>query len=142
MTTQTTADVKQPIILDNSFMSLFILKDTFLCQAAFAAEASFAEQLEQDEDEEEGKFVPAPRFDGVNIHRLAGSAIPVRVNNPHTDFFIKCDNKLYQVMFVALSVKEGNDFMEANPESAMMASLQAGEVLPEMHFIVNEAPAA
>ena len=140
MTTQTTADVKQPIILDNSFMSLFILKDTFLCRAAFAAEASFAEQLEQ--DEEDDKFVPAPRFDGVNIHRLAGSAIPVRFNNPHTDFFIKCDNKLYQVMFIALSTKEGNNFMEANPESTLMATLEAGEVLPEMHFIVNETPVA
>ena len=52
MTTQTTADVKQPIILDNSFMSLFILKDTFLCRAAFAAESSFAEQLEQDEEDD------------------------------------------------------------------------------------------
>ena len=45
-------------------------------------------------------------------------------------------------MFVALSTKEGNDFMEANSESTLMATLEAGEVLPEMHFIVNETPVA
>ena len=80
----------------------------------------------------------APSYSGDTKTQLKDMSTQAK---PYTNLYIQTDGHHFQVAFVALTAKMGNDFMNERDDTALICSTEATEDVPALHFIASNIPA-